>query len=722
MNTHLRFATFLLLLLQVCIPVHLQGVAWCCSERPERLMDDLQVVEYWDCRICQKFPTFYNHLLQGGYVNMPSSRMGADGELSLGYSWVPPYHNWNARAQLLERLELSINYRVFRGVEDPVLSQFGFGDFSDKGANAKFAILLPEDSGYLLPGIAVGTDDFLGTRAFKSRYIVATKVFMDLDMEASIGWGEWRIRGFFGGFSWMPFRKCPYPYLSGLSLCAEYDAIPYKSEKREPHPDGRVKKNPINFGVKWRFWDTVDLSASYVRGDAFAFSASAFYNFGETKGFVPKVDNPLPYRAPINCEPLGRFRSESMMSQELIYAFHDQGLDLLEASIHYDYCCQKVLRLSIYNDNYRLENELREHINYLLAFVIPCDIDKVNVVVLSDGFPVQEYRYYMPYVRKFGGGCMGAYELKVLTPLCEVSYPDPYCSKKLFETKRSPYYFSLLPDFRSFFGSSKGKFKFTFGLIGGVEGFFYNDIYYCIKAGYLFFSDIDNVRGVDRLNPSQIINVKSDLPLYLKQRGVTFPELYIRKVWNMGQGWYHKLALGYFERQYGGIASELLWYPVCSRWALGIEGALLGKRTHTGLGFTDEIRKFHGFIPSYQKFIGYQYFANIYYDWKDMNMDFRIKAGQFLARDVGIRYEISRYFSSGLRLTMWYTRTNGNDRLNGETYYDKGIMISMPLDIFYTCSSRSRWRYGMSAWLRDVGVSAYTGEELYYLINDQRQN
>ncbi|MFI5342675.1 MAG: YjbH domain-containing protein [Chlamydiales bacterium] len=65
--------------------------------------------------------------------------------------------------------------------------------------------------------------------------------------------------------------------------------------------------------------------------------------------------------------------------------------------------------------------------------------------------------------------------------------------------------------------------------------------------------------------------------------------------------------------------------------------------------------------------------------------------------------------------------TNGHDRINGHTYYDKGVFFSMPLDIFYTKNNRSRWGYGMSAWLRDVGVRACTGTELYSIINQQRQ-
>jgi hypothetical protein len=145
------------------------------------------------------------------------------------------------------------------------------------------------------------------------------------------------------------------------------------------------------------------------------------------------------------------------------------------------------------------------------------------------------------------------------------------------------------------------------------------------------------------------------------------------------------------------------------------------KRTVKGIGFTNKIRKLDGFTPTFRSFLGKQYFLNFYYDWKEANFDFKISLGKFLANDYGVRYEVSRYYPSGLRLSFWYTWTNGRDKINGQTYYDKGVAISMPLDIFYTYSSRTRWGYGMSAWLRDVGVKAYTGRDLYEMINEQRQ-
>lgn len=181
------------------------------------------------------------------------------------------------------------------------------------------------------------------------------------------------------------------------------------------------------------------------------------------------------------------------------------------------------------------------------------------------------------------------------------------------------------------------------------------------------------------------------------------------------------MTLGLFEVEYAGASGELLYYPVNSLWAVGVEGAILKKRTPEGIGFMNKVRKLEGFCPTYVKFRGSQYFLNLYYNWECASLLFKVSSGKFLANDYGTRFEVTRYFPSGLRLTFWYTYTNGHDIVNCQTYYDKGVYFSLPLDIFYTMSSRARWGYGMSAWLRDVGAKAYTGTEIYYLISEQRQ-
>jgi hypothetical protein len=691
------------------------------ADTQSNLMKDLLIVEYWNNRLNERLPVYYNHLLQGGYFNMPSALMGCEGEVGFGFASVHPYRTYNLRCQLASFLEVSGNYRIYRGVDDPILSPLGFGDLSDKGANLKFAILRPEDSGYKLPGVAFGVEDFIGTKGFNSRYFVLTKVFLEQNLEISLGYGSRRIRRFFGGLSWQPFRKCGNPWLEGICLAAEYDATPYKDPEIERHPKGRKSKSPINFGIKYRLWDQCDFSFSCIRGHRFAFTASAYYNFGYSKGLVPKIDDRLPYLAPINVEPIGEKRPEQVVVQDLLFAMREQGFNLLEMLLYYDWDVNKVLRLRIYNNKYRTECQVREQLNQLITYLIPDDIDKVIVVVDSEGFSVQEYLYRMEYVRLYREKEIGTCELNVLSPLREVTCIESGTAPVvLFRSGNEWFNFELIPKTINYFGSSRGKFKYGLGLSAGFNGFLPGEIYYSVVLGYIAFSNLDHLSGIDRLNPSQLINVQTDVVRYYQKKCITVDEMYLQKIWNMGYGYYSRAALGYFEQEYAGFATEFLYYPLNGCWAVGIEGAVLKKRTFSGLGFKDKARKLEGFKVTHRKFLGYQGFMNFYYDWKEASVDFRIKMGTFLARDFGARFEISRYFPSGLRVTVWYTPTNGRDRINGKSYHDKGIEFSMPLDIFYTHADRSLWKYGLSAWQRDVGVISSTGESLYNVINDLR--
>lgn len=683
------------------------------------LMRDLLVVDYWNQKIEERLPVTFNNFLQGGYINMPSARMGKVGEIGLGYSRVHPYINYNLRVQLASNLEISGSYRVFQGLDDPILTPLGFGDLSDKGVNLKLAFFHPEDSGYTLPGLAIGLVDFMGTQNFYARYLVLTQVILKYHLEISLGYGTHRIHNFFGGVNWMPFRGSRYCLLDPLCFVAEYDATPYKNPKFEKHPKGRKKSSSLNVGVKYRLLDHLDLSLSYVRGQKFAFSFSAFYDFGHTRGFLPKIDDPLPYRFPINNVPLGEERPEVGLAGQWICPFDEQGFRLLQLWISHEPYAQKFLWLKVVNNSYQEEACVRERLTALVVALTPVDIDEVIIAIESEGFPVHEYRFRMEFVRMYAAGEIGEYEINLLTPLRDFTRP-PQNASLFFQIHRDFFNIEFLPKAQSLFGSSKGKFKYSYGLQLGINGFLWGDLYYSIAIGKNLIMNLQGLNGIDRLNPSQLINVRTDSIEYFKRRGITLDQAYVQKIWNLGRGWFSKAVAGYFEEAYGGFGGEFLYYPVNSNLALGVEAAYLRKRAYSGIAFTDRVRKLHGFKVTFKRFIGSQVFANLYYNFCDYQLDFRVKVGKFLANDWGSRFEISRYFPSGLRLTIWYTLTTARDRINGKTYYDKGISFSMPLDIFYTRSERDRFGQGISAWQRDVGAIGEQGLSLYDLINQER--
>lgn len=683
------------------------------------LCRDLEILRRYNAKYMRLYPTTYNLFAQGGYLMMPSARMGESGEMGIGFSSIPPYYNFNARCQLVSHLELSGSYRVFKGVDDPLLSPYGFGDFADKGINFKFALFRPEDSNYKVPGLAIGWDDFLGTRAFESQYIVATHVFYPIGLELSLGYGRHRIKGFFGGALWTPFWGTCNSFLEGISLTAEWDGIDYP---KDPHPRGRSQKWPVNLGFKYRFYDYIDLTVAQVRGNKLALGAQAWYNFGTMEGFLPKCHDKLPYTAPVNFEPLGAWRPESLFVSELSASLSAQGLPLLDLYLYYDKCDDKVLRVVFHNVKYRSQCEIRRRLTSLFGSLLPADIDRVIAVHYSEGFSIEEFVFEGSILRQYQSNEIGDYEMAILSPLREVTLIDSDCPTRLFGERLHSFEAYLLPRTHFYFGSSRGKFKYAAGATLEMDGYATPwDIFWRMRLGYLLFSYLDECSDVDILNPSQLINVHTDIVNYDKQRGLRIDELYLQKNLAIGYGWFARGSLGYFDEMYGGVAGELLWYPVSSPFAAGLSGACLFRRDLKGLGFTNTIRKLNGFIPTYVPFIGSQFFLNLHYDWQAAGATFSASTGKFLANDWGVRLEAARYFSSGLRIFFWYTFTNGNDKVNGHTYFDKGVGFSMPLDIFFTCSSTSRFGYAMSAWLRDVGYEAPTGRPLYDLLYLERQ-
>ena len=686
----------------------------------DELLYALDVADYWDRKLYERFPITYNHTLTGGYFVTPSARMAQEGEFGIGGAHAPPYLNWNARIQPFWFLEFSLNYRIFSGYLDPVMGHRGFGNYADRGANFKAALVTPEQTLYQLPGLAFGIDDFMGSKKFTTYYIVGTQILRDYGLELSLGWGAGRYtrgpsRGFFGGFNWFPFYQYANKWVKGVAFSAEFDPTDYENPEVEPHPDGRVTHTPINFGAKYNFNDLVNLSASYIRGDAFAFAGSMHFNFGSTEGLLPKIKDPTPYTAPIDRQPLGCSRPTEVMIQSLHYALSAQGFKMTRAWID---CSTLWIRLM--NCRYRSESATRMRLQQLLAALTPSNVETVVVEIETYGIPVQQYVYNREFLLSYACHAMTPYEFDILSPREEACVSPP--GDLIFHRRYDLWRTRLGPRLENFFGSASGKYKYDIGLKLDVEGFLPFDWFYEVQLSNTLISDLNNLSDFDIFSPSQLPNVATDYVRYRQSRSLSWDRLYLQRSWNFGRGTYGRVAGGYFQVNYGGLAGEWLWYPAKSCFALGLEGALVKKRRYTGLGFTSTLRHFEGTTPIYRSYSTLQqYFLSLYLDIPDLHVFTKVSVGQFLARDKGIRGELTRYFDNGVRITGWMTYTDAHDQIHEENYYDRGVSIEIPFNLFYRCSSRRVWNHAMAAWLRDAGYATWTGRPLFDAINRERR-
>lgn len=689
------------------------------GEESSRLFEDLALVESINQSLLDHLPRYYNFNTLIGYLNIPSARMNPVGTLAFSGSRVYPYNNWGVNFQLFQRLELAANYASFTSIPPEGLALLGFDEDDNLIGHLKFGLLTPEDGFEKLPLLAVGVEDFFSSHRPMTHYLIATQCFLSLNLEASLGFGNKNRKGLFGALSWTPFRNHPFFLLKDFTLLAEYDPATFRVYSHK-HPEGKKISQKINAGISFSPWKMLQFKVGAMHGRDLAASASFHYPLGSSSGLFTKSENPNLYASPQDNEPLGFERPEKVFAQELALALKQQRIDLFEVFLLHQEG-QKTLWVKIINMTYRDKDALRERLQHVFATLLPDNITVVEVVIEADGIPCYRLIFRKEDLQRLKMRLISSSELEALSPLKEVgSIPNEYEAELLFKKKKDTATFLFRPRFLSFFGEEKGNFQYNFSLIAAPEGYLFNTFYYKVQMRETLLSSKQPLLSVQPKNPSHLPNVRTDTVHYYQQYSFALEEGFIQLSRNLNKGWYARAALGYFEPAYGGAALEFLYFPLKQNWAIGIEEATVWKRQYTGLGFKNKIRRYKKTKALFEPFIGVQYFLDLYYIFKPLKLDFKWQVGQFLAKDIGLRTEIGRTYENGIRIGLWYTITNGHDKVNNKTFYDKGFVFSIPLDFFLKKSSRKTIGYPISSWLRDVGAEAATGKKLWPTLYEER--
>ncbi|SVD42837.1 uncharacterized protein METZ01_LOCUS395691, partial [marine metagenome] len=128
-----------------------------------------------------------------GLINTPTARFSDDGEFGLGLSVEAPYNRMFAKMQFFPWLEAVLKYT--KGYNQPYIEWSESEAWTDKGMDIKFRVLeegkshfgwLPEK---IIPNLAIGLQDFGGTGAYATEFIVASKRFNNIDLTLGMGWG-----------------------------------------------------------------------------------------------------------------------------------------------------------------------------------------------------------------------------------------------------------------------------------------------------------------------------------------------------------------------------------------------------------------------------------------------------------------------------------------------------------------------------------------------------
>lgn len=226
----------------------------------------------------------------------------------------------------------------------------------------------------------------------------------------------------------------------------------------------------------------------------------------------------------------------------------------------------------------------------------------------------------------------------------------------------------------------------------------------------------DNFDQLRIPSDSELPRVRSDIKKYLRQGKTSIPYLQADYTFNIAPSLYGHVYGGLLEEMFGGVGGEVLYRPYDANWAIGIDATYAKQRDFDQrFSFRD-----YGVVTGH---------VTGFYHLETLNLDAVVKAGRYLAKDWGATFQLSRTFASGITVGAFGTKTNVSAAKFGEGSFDKGLFITLPLDILYIRNVRSGigilWRPlirdgGQMLHIRRPLLSSTGTANMYTVRNDWR--
>src|SRR5699024_7643776 len=204
----------------------------------------------------------------------------------------------------------------------------------------------------------------------------------------------------------------------------------------------------------------------------------------------------------------------------------------------------------------------------------------------------------------------------------------------------------------------------------------------------------ENISDVRQKSNSLLPHVRSDIAEYRRASRVKVDRLLVNKYWQPATRTYVRASAGLYEEMFGGVGMQALHLNRGGRFAWDVAVDAVRQRNCKGTGFKNyqtvtAIASMHYRLPVFE------------------GVTATVRAGRFLARDRGLRFELSRTFKSGIELGVWYSRTNANDITSpgrpGSPYHDKGVFLRIPLGSLTTQDTGAVADFRLSPWNRVGG-------------------
>lgn len=671
-------------------------------------------------------------------ITVPTAQMPPAGTVGVGFSAAPPYNTLYLSGQPTDWLHFGARYIAITNRnydDDPGNGQ----SFKDKSFDVVVRLL--EESRWW-PAVVLGLNDFGGTGLFSSEYLVATRRFHDWSFTLGLGFGrfgtqsdlrnplaalglrederellapaeaqggvpgidQWfagRNGSLIGGIEWAP-RDRPW------SVQIELDGNDYSAEPSELRlaPGGGLEqfderidqRSRINLGLRYKLpGSSWFVGLAYVRGETLVGQIGVAPRLGNARSPVREHGQPGAQhlrwpgqRGELATIDTGQGMQDwvTALARRGIYA-HALDLDPARSS------------LTLWQSNTvsdRSLDVLRRASRETLARM-PDQLDRFQLVEVNGGLDAIALSIDRQTMDAEARGDISLDELRRTVGIASLP-ATPRAQAQYHDLLEYPtWIYGVHPALRS--------------NIGGVDGFFIGQLlakpFLTLQiTPSLSMSTVLAINLVGNLNKLEQRDTTTRLPP-VRSRLETYQttgedawldQWELNYLFPIARDWFGRVSGGIFEEMYGGVAAEVLYRPLHSRFALGLDINYVKQRDFDQrLDFLD-----------YEVATGH---LTAYYRTPLDGLVVKASAGRYLARDWGASLDVAREFRNGVVMGAFATKTNVSAEDFGEGSFDKGIYLRIPMSFFHPAANKGVASLSYRFLTRDGGQKVGNGRSLY---------
>ncbi|NDV90532.1 YjbH domain-containing protein [Alteromonas sp. 345S023] len=645
-----------------------------------------------------------SQMVQGGngLIQTPTARMREEGGFAANYTDNGEYRFFSVNLQLFDWMEATARYtdvrtRLYSDVE----SFSGDQTLKDKGLDVKFRLW---KESYYLPDISVGFRDFGGTGFFESEYINASKSFGPVDVHLGLGWGYLgtasditnpfcelresfceRPTGFSGRggkVDYQQFFKGDVAFFGGIEYQTPWAPLTLKLEF-EGNDYSRDRAGELQQDTRWNVGavyrlENLDVSLNYQRGNTVGFGFT--YRFNMNTISQVKFDKPprslLARNAPETVEDVDKSRLYNSL-------YRSGGLALTSAKITENEATFFGTQYA-----YRDQHEAIERVGRIVASELPDSVKTYHIVDNSGGLPMVDTEID-------ASAFISAARYESLENDLSSTYTRQAPSQRTRESYDGSNIQGLFYNadffFTQSFGNPEDFYLYQTGLILGGGYAVNNKLSFITSARVSLLDNFDKFNYLVDNEEVALPRVRTRVREYISENPIGLDTAFVHYKDRVSDDVFGQVYGGYLESMFAGVGGELLYRPVDSRLAYGIDINYVKQRDpYSKLDTID-----------YEAITGH---ASVYYRPEFLD-DTQITAsvGQFLAKDKGVNIDFAKRFDSGIIVGAYAAFTDVSSEEYGEGSFTKGFYISIPSDLFLLQPSTGRGNFPWVPISRDGG-------------------